>query len=245
VVFSQHRAAVRHVDFVLSHANVPHVTICKGDHQANQEVAVATWTQRPSCRVFLLHAGAAAAGLTLVAARHIFLLEPFDKPGQELQALNRCHRIGQSMPVQCTIYYARRTVEERLLAYRELEQKQVPQLAEAGAKQGGESEPLCLLAEGAALPSSQKLRYLFGMLRRRQRSGEGNHEDSQDSTAEAASENESTADDDEDEGEAGHEEAEGEEADEDYVDASEGHGESDGEGDGDGDDEDDEEEGQD
>ena len=29
VVFSQHRQAVKHVDFVLAHANVPHVTICK------------------------------------------------------------------------------------------------------------------------------------------------------------------------------------------------------------------------
>ena len=68
VVFSQHRSAIKHVDFVLSHAGVPHVSICKGDMLTNQETAVATWTTRASCRVFLLHAGAAAAGLTLVAA---------------------------------------------------------------------------------------------------------------------------------------------------------------------------------
>jgi hypothetical protein len=87
VVFSQHRAAIRHLDFVLSHVGVPHITITKGDAQAAQESAVAAWTSRPACRVFLLHAGAAAAGLTLVAASHIFLMEPFDKQGQELQAI--------------------------------------------------------------------------------------------------------------------------------------------------------------
>ena len=35
------------------------------------------------------------AGLTLTAARHVVLLEPFMKTGEEAQALNRCHRIGR------------------------------------------------------------------------------------------------------------------------------------------------------
>jgi len=180
VVFSQHRAAVRHLDFVLAHAGVPHVTICKGDQQQAQETAVATWTTRPQCRVFLLHAGAAAAGLTLIAARHLFLMEPFDKPGQELQALNRCHRIGQPHPVACTIYYARRTVEERLLAFRALEQHDgaaPPMINAVGASEADAAEAISVLAEGAALPSAQKLRFLFGMLRKAGGDAEGGDEE--------------------------------------------------------------------
>ena len=50
---------------------MPHVTIVKGDQHAQLEDAVETWTTKPSCRVFLLHAGAAAAGLTLIAAQHV------------------------------------------------------------------------------------------------------------------------------------------------------------------------------
>ena len=42
VVFSQHRAAIKHADLVLAHAGVPHVTISKGDAQASLESAVAT-----------------------------------------------------------------------------------------------------------------------------------------------------------------------------------------------------------
>ena len=200
VVFSQHRSAVKHLDWVLSQANVPHVTICKGDQQGTQESAVATWTTRPSCRVFLLHAGAAAAGLTLVAAQHVFLLEPFDKPGQELQALNRCHRIGQAKPVSCTIYYAERTVEERLLAFRSLEQQQCPEVS-AELAAGGEAEAITLLAEGAALPSRSKLRFIFGMLRHRGNAAEEDEvEDADDEAAddEDAEVAESEEEDDED-----------------------------------------------
>ena len=82
---------VRHLDFVLGVRGVSHVSICQGDQAAARDGAVSTWTETPSCKVFLLHAGAAAAGLTLVAARHVFLMEPFITPGQELQALRRSH----------------------------------------------------------------------------------------------------------------------------------------------------------
>jgi hypothetical protein len=69
-LWSQHKSAVKHLDFVLSHAGVGHVTICRGDATASTESAVQTWSTRPSCRVFVLHAGAAAAGLTLVCRDH-------------------------------------------------------------------------------------------------------------------------------------------------------------------------------
>ena len=62
---------------------------------AAQTHAVKRFSTDPSCRDFLLHAGQAAAGLTLTAARHVVLLEPFMRAGEEAQALNRCHRIGQ------------------------------------------------------------------------------------------------------------------------------------------------------
>ena len=37
--------------------------------------------------VFLLHAGQAAAGLTLTRASHVFLMEPFMKAGEQVRAL--------------------------------------------------------------------------------------------------------------------------------------------------------------
>ena len=181
VVFSSHKTAVKHLDFVLARAGVPHVTIVKGDAHAHLETAVGIWTSRPSCRVFLLHAGAAAAGLTLVAAQHVFLMEPFATPGQELQALNRCHRIGQTLPVTCTTYYCQNTVEERLLAFRQLENAEpgaatdgdeaeaeavsvLP--AESGGANGGRSGDSAA-SRAEAMLSPRKLRYVLGMLSER------------------------------------------------------------------------------
>ena len=47
------------------------------------------------------------------------LLEPFLSPGDEAQAANRVHRIGQTRPVRCVTYFVEGTVEERLLAFRQ------------------------------------------------------------------------------------------------------------------------------
>ena len=81
--------------------------------------AVRRFRDDPSCRVLLLHAGTAAAGLTLTHADLVILLEPFLSPGDEAQAANRVHRIGQTRAVRCVTYFVRGTVEERLLAFRE------------------------------------------------------------------------------------------------------------------------------
>ena len=80
--------------------------------------AVARFREDPECRVLLLHAGSAAAGLTLTHADLVVLLEPFLSPGDEAQAANRVHRIGQTRAVRCVTYFVRGTVEERLLAFR-------------------------------------------------------------------------------------------------------------------------------
>lgn len=57
--------------------------------------AVAAFREDEEVRVFLLSHRAGAAGLTLVRANHVFLLEPALEPAIEQQAVARVHRIGQ------------------------------------------------------------------------------------------------------------------------------------------------------
>jgi SNF2 family DNA or RNA helicase len=123
VVFSQHKLGIFHLSRVFSEPriNVGHVKIVGGDSQASQEQAVKKFNEEASVSVFLLHAGQAAAGLTLTAASHVFLMEPFMKAGEQAQAMNRCHRIGQTKDVTCTLYFAPDTIEERMEAWKELE----------------------------------------------------------------------------------------------------------------------------
>ena len=89
-----------------------------GSNNGSGEGAIARFRDDPATQVLLLHAGSAAAGLTLTQADLVVLLEPFLSPGDEAQAANRVHRIGQTRPVRCVTYFVEGTVEERLLAFR-------------------------------------------------------------------------------------------------------------------------------
>ncbi|KAJ9477921.1 putative ATP-dependent helicase IRC20 [Pseudozyma hubeiensis] len=70
----------------------------------------------PDVHVMLLHSEAQSAGLNLLAASHIHILEPLLNTSQELQAIGRVHRIGQTRETNVWCYYVKDTVEERILA---------------------------------------------------------------------------------------------------------------------------------
>ncbi len=77
--------------------------------------------------IMLISLRAGGVGLNLMAADHIFLLDPWWNPAVEDQAADRAHRIGQEHPVLVTRLVAQDTVEERILAL----QQQKRLLAEA------------------------------------------------------------------------------------------------------------------
>jgi hypothetical protein len=71
------------------------VKIAVGMPEAERRNAVHQFVNNRETRCFVLHAGQGAAGLTLTVASTVVLLEPFLSAGDEAQAMNRCHRIGQ------------------------------------------------------------------------------------------------------------------------------------------------------
>jgi superfamily II DNA or RNA helicase len=83
--------------------------------------------------VLLLSLKAGGTGLNLVAADHVFLLDPWWNPAAEDQAADRAHRIGQTRPVLVHRLVAEDTVEERILALQERKRG----LAEAVVGEGG------------------------------------------------------------------------------------------------------------
>eukprot|EP00960_Hanusia_phi_P033229 750354-Hanusia_phi.AAC.2 len=109
VVFSQYHAAIAHASLVLEEEGIRFVRLAAGEKPSASEEAVRTFNEDPLVSVFLLNAGQLAAGLTLSVASRVILLEPFTNPSEEAQAMNRCHRIGQTKEVSCSIYYAPRS----------------------------------------------------------------------------------------------------------------------------------------
>ena len=65
--------------------------------------------------VLLMSLKAGGTGLTLTAADHVFLVDPWWNPQVEAQAADRVHRIGQDKPVFVYRLVSQGTVEERIL----------------------------------------------------------------------------------------------------------------------------------
>ncbi len=129
-------------------ASVRCVQIMGGMSKEDRTDAVVQFMTNDAVKMILVSFGQGAAGLTLTAANHVFLLgaydlmnelllsvnswkfhsrsiimvllraEPCQNAADEAQALTRAHRIGQKRAVRSVIYYTRSTVEERLLAAR-------------------------------------------------------------------------------------------------------------------------------
>lgn len=65
--------------------------------------------------VLLLSMRAGGEGINLTAASRVFLLDPAWNPAVEEQCFDRCHRLGQTQPVQVVKFVVRDSVEERML----------------------------------------------------------------------------------------------------------------------------------
>ncbi|KAL8713200.1 MAG: hypothetical protein Q9220_002721 [cf. Caloplaca sp. 1 TL-2023] len=81
--------------------------------------AVLEFTDKPDCKIMLVSLRAGNAGLNLVAASQVIIMDPFWNPYVEEQAIDRAHRIGQNRPVQVHRILVPGTVEDRILALQE------------------------------------------------------------------------------------------------------------------------------
>jgi len=77
--------------------------------------AIQSFRSNPSCTVLLASIGSAGVGLDLTVANHVHLMEPQWNPMAEEQALDRCHRLGQTREVKAFRYIVKDSIEEYVL----------------------------------------------------------------------------------------------------------------------------------
>lgn len=83
--------------------------------QADRREQIKQFNEDPDFKVFLLSTRAGGQGINLAAADTVILFDSDWNPQQDLQAQDRCHRIGQTRPVVIYRLATKGTVEEELL----------------------------------------------------------------------------------------------------------------------------------
>lgn len=87
--------------------------------------AIVRFTDKPDVKIMLISLKAGNAGLNLVAASRVIILDPFWNPFIEMQAVDRAYRIGQQNPVQVHRILIKSTVEDRIIELQENKRKLV------------------------------------------------------------------------------------------------------------------------
>lgn len=91
---------------------------CRIDGSVSQESRreqIRDFNKDPKYKIFLLSTRAGGQGINLASADTVILFDSDFNPQQDLQAQDRCHRIGQTRPVIVYRLATKSTVEETLL----------------------------------------------------------------------------------------------------------------------------------
>lgn len=107
----------------------------------------------PDTRVLLCSLKAGALGLNLTAASRVVILEPFWNPFVEEQAIDRVHRINQTVDVKVYKLVVKGTVEERIVTLQERKRELANAVIEgkAGAGKLTMNDMMALFGRGAEL----------------------------------------------------------------------------------------------
>lgn len=98
VVFAYHREITQEL-----HKAFPQsVMVIGGVPSLKKKQAADTFQKDPKCNVFVGNIESAGVALTLTAAHHMIFVEHDWRPDTILQAMKRCHRIGQTKAVYIT-----------------------------------------------------------------------------------------------------------------------------------------------
>jgi SWI/SNF-related matrix-associated actin-dependent regulator 1 of chromatin subfamily A len=114
VIFAMHKAVIEELRFRLRDYGA--VTLYGGTAPAARQKNIDKFQDPDSnCRVFIGQVHAAGTAISLTAAHHVLFAEYDWVPGNNAQAMMRCHRIGQGLPVNVRFAVAAGVIDEKVL----------------------------------------------------------------------------------------------------------------------------------
>ncbi|SCZ99378.1 BZ3500_MvSof-1268-A1-R1_Chr7-2g09506 [Microbotryum saponariae] len=114
VVFSQWTSYLDRLGDALSSERIKYGRLDGSMDRDARSRAMMAFKTDPACEVLLVSLRAGGVGLNLTAGRRVYLMEPFWNPAVENQAVDRIHRLGQTMPVQTVRFVIKTTIEENM-----------------------------------------------------------------------------------------------------------------------------------
>ena len=116
LIFSQFKTTLDIIEtYATTLRNWPSCRIDGSISQSERHDQIRAFNTDPSFQLFLLSTRAGGQGINLTAADTVILFDSDWNPQQDLQAMDRAHRIGQTRPVIVYRLATRGTVEETLL----------------------------------------------------------------------------------------------------------------------------------
>ncbi|KAJ5884727.1 hypothetical protein N7495_009237 [Penicillium taxi] len=151
LVFSQFTSMLDLLEIPIKREGLKYVRFDGTMNNEARNRAIQTFTDDPDCRIFLISMKAGNAGLNLTMANHVIMFDPFWNPYVELQAIDRCYRIGQTKKVFVHRILIQNSIEDRII---ELQENKM-ELIEGALNEGGKYEVSSL--------STREMAGLFGI----------------------------------------------------------------------------------
>ncbi|KAJ7149019.1 P-loop containing nucleoside triphosphate hydrolase protein [Mycena crocata] len=123
LVISQWTHCLDIVSDYLTEAGIGHVKYQGNMSRTQRDTAVEVFMAKDKARVMLMSLKCGGVGLNLIRANNVISLDLGWSPAIDNQAMDRCHRLGQTRKVIVKRLVIANTVEDRILALQERKQK--------------------------------------------------------------------------------------------------------------------------
>jgi len=115
LIFSQMTKMLDLIEVYLEDRGHTACRIDGGVNLADRRLAIDRFNRDPNYQYFLLSTRAGGLGINLASADTVIIYDSDWNPQQDLQAMDRCHRIGQTKPVLVFRLITANSVEEQML----------------------------------------------------------------------------------------------------------------------------------
>lgn len=112
VAFARHTEVLRTMEAALGRYGYRPVVVEGRTSPTLRQTYIDGFQKHPAYRVFLGQIDACSTAITLTASSDVFVVEPSWATTVNMQAIQRCHRIGQTKPVLARFLSAAGTVDE-------------------------------------------------------------------------------------------------------------------------------------